>query len=189
MGWTWQESKFRKDNGTIDRNAECDNIINYENDKVKLEVLKSAMKGSVYYAAVKRVDKTNGDSIVFAAVFLTRTDRRSWCDFGYKDMDETCGPCNYDCPKSILELLTETDSQYAKDWRACCWDNINRTKDKSLASVKIGQVIEFSIGNQKIRVRKMAPAYQFKTPWYFREENNTYVKKNHIKNWTLVETA
>lgn len=189
MGWTWQESKFRKDNGTIDRKAECDHIINYENDKVKLEVLKSAMKGSVYYAAVKRVDKTNGDSIVFGAVFLTSTDRRSWCDFGYKDMDETCGPYESECPKSILELLTETDSECAKEWRERCWANVNRPKDKSLASVKIGQVIEFNNGYETIRVRKMAPAYQFKTPWYFREENNTYVKKNHIKNWTLVETA
>lgn len=187
MGWTWQESKFRKDNGTIDRKAECDHIINYENDKVKLEVLKSAMKGSVYYAAVKRFDKANGNSFVFGAVFLTSTDKHSWCDFGYKDMDETCGPYESECPKSILDMLSETDNKYALEWRARCRENLKSRK--SLSSIRIGQVIEFNNGYETIRVRKMAPAYQFKTPWYFREENNTYVKKNHIKNWTLVETA
>lgn len=185
MGWTWQESKFRKDNGTIDRKAECDHIINYDNDNVKIEVLKSAMKGSVYYAAIKRLDKTNGNSIVFGAVFLTSTDRRSWCDFGYKDMDETCGPYESECPKSILDMLSETDNKYALEWRARCRENLKSRK--SLSSIRIGQVIEFNNGYETIRVRKMAPAYQFKTPWYFREENNTYVKKNHIKSWTLVE--
>lgn len=189
MGWTYQAAKFYKENGTIDRKAECDRMMNGENDVRKWEVLKSAMKGSTYYAAVRLTDKTNGASEVIAYVLLTHTAMRDYYNFGYKDMCESCGPFESECPKSILELLTDTDSHYAKEWRERCWANINRPKRNTLASVKIGQVIEFKIGNETIRARKMSPAYQFKTPWYFREDNNTYVKKKNIKDWRLVETA
>lgn len=188
MGWTYQAAKFYKENGSIDRKAECDNMLNWEGDTAKLEVLKSTMKGSTYYAAVKTTVKATGESYVWAAVFLTATDKRSYYDFGYKDMDETVGPCEDDCPKSILELLTPTDSKYANEWRERCWAKHNAPK-KSLSSVKIGEVIEFQYGMNRIRVKKMAPAYQFKTPWFYREDNNTYVKKNHIKDWTLVEAV
>lgn len=187
MGWTYQAAKFYKENGTIDRKAECDGILNYENDARKWEVLKSAMKGGTYYAAVRLTDKTNGTSKVFAAVFLTHTAMRDYYNFGYKDMDETYGPCESECPKGILDMLSETDNKYALEWRARCRENLKSRK--TLSSVRIGQVIEFNNGYETIRVRKMAPAYQFKMPWYFREDNDTYVKKNHIRNWTLVETA
>ena len=163
-------------------------MFNHEGATKKYEVLKSAMKGSVYYAAVKSTVKADGTSSVFAVVCLTSTNKRSWYNFGYKDMDETVNPFYYDCPKSILELLTEPYNDYAREWREICWANINKPKN-TLASVKIGDVIEFNNGFETIRVRKMAPAYQFKTPWFYREDNNTYVKKSRIKDWTLVESA
>lgn len=186
MGWTYQSAKFYKENGSIDRKAECDNMCNWEGKTKKYKVLKSVMKGRVYYAAGEETDKVTGETKVFAWVILTGTDSRSWYNFGHKMMDESVGPFECDCPKSILELLTEPRNDYAREWRERCWANINAPK-KTLASVKIGEVIEF--GPNRIRVRKMAPAYQFKTPWFYREDNNTYVKKNHIKDWTLVETA
>jgi hypothetical protein len=40
--------------------------------------------------------------------------------FGYKDMDESMRPCEIDCPAAILELLTETDSELAKQWWEQC---------------------------------------------------------------------
>lgn len=187
MGWTYQAAKFYKENGSIDRKAECDNMCNWENETKKYEVLKSTMKGRVYYAAGKETDKVTGNTNVFAWVILTGTDNKSWCNFGYKMMDETVGPCECDCPKSILELLTGPHNDYAREWRERCWANLSNKK--SLSSIKIGEVIEFQYGMDRIRVRKMPPAYQFKTPWFYREDNNTYVKKNHIKDWTLVETA
>ena len=40
--------------------------------------------------------------------------------FGYKDMDETMGPVESECPGVILDLLTPTESSYALAWRARC---------------------------------------------------------------------
>ena len=48
---------------------------------------------------------------VFAAVCLVRynpRDREGYI-FGYKDMDETVGPNESDCPEAILDLLTQTE--------------------------------------------------------------------------------
>lgn len=125
MGWTHCFDGIRKPNGEIDRRRECDNLLTWcrkdENGNVisSGEVLKSAMVGSTYYAAVR-----NKDGKVWAAVFLTcgrtRHDGTAW---GYKDMDESMGPCEDKCPVSILDLLSPTDSQRANEWRDRCRKN------------------------------------------------------------------
>lgn len=192
MGWTYQAAKFYDNKGRIDRKAECDAILTYENDNTKLEVLKSAMKGTTYYAAVRNTDKVNGTSYVFAAIFLTATDMRQWHNFGYKDMDETVHPYCHDCPKSILEMLTEPYNDYAKEWREACWQRINARKSKkTLSSVKIGEVIEFEMGGRIYRAQKMAPAYQFSTPWYKSVDSHNYIRKTNISkcDWRVIETV
>jgi hypothetical protein len=45
-------------------------------------------------------------------------------------MDETMGPCESSCPERILKLLTPTDSDYAKEWRARCQKNIDWRKTR-----------------------------------------------------------
>ena len=37
--------------------------------------------------------------------------------WGYKGMDETWGPCYYDCPLSLLDKASPTESAYAQAWR------------------------------------------------------------------------
>lgn len=39
------------------------------------------------------------------------------CCWGYKAMEETCGPSYYSCPLSYLEMVDEPDYEYAKNWR------------------------------------------------------------------------
>jgi len=109
MGWTTKQATRYKNDGSIDRKAELDECV-WGNSH---EVLKSAMVGSTYYAAVKI--KETGE--VFAAVFLTSTDHG---DFSYNYLPETCGPCDAACPVSILDLLTETKSEFAIAWREQC---------------------------------------------------------------------
>ena len=152
MGWTSYhvEPIWKKGKSVIDRKAACDELFNCEasGGVGKYEVLKSAMVGSTYYAAVKRTVFATATepekTIVFAAVCLTRVDSKDHFNFSYKDMDETCGPCEYDCPASILKLLTPTDSDWAKEWREKCWNNIEEKKFISaLNSLPIGTVIRF----------------------------------------------
>ena len=133
MGWTSYHAYPTYKNGKryIDRKAECDKLFTNDNHdsterKIDYEVLKSAMVGRTYYAAVKSTfcaTKTELErSEVFAAVVVTSIDRRYYYNFMYNAMDETMGPCECKCPKSILDLLTPTENECAKDWRRRCYE-------------------------------------------------------------------
>ena len=145
MGWTSYQATYFTKRGTIDRKAECDAYFMEGLNAGHYKVLKSTIRGSVYYAAVNDMVRYvgrdgNGKSVyepiedgnVWAAVFLTSV---KGSEFYYKDMDETCGPCYYDCPKSILGLLSETDSEWANECRKKC---IEESEKPSLASLPIG---------------------------------------------------
>ena len=49
-------------------------------------------------------------------------------DIGYKDMDESMGPYQSECPERILNLLTPTENENALAWRQRCRENIARKK-------------------------------------------------------------
>lgn len=143
MGWTSYRAETQYKNGryVVDRKAECDKIFNDDmvswgdEHKVigKFEVLKSSMVGSTYYAAVKRTKfatETEPElSQVFAAICLTSTNMKDYFNFAYKDMDESCGPYQCDCPKGILDLLSPTENEYANEWRKQCYENLAKKKN------------------------------------------------------------
>ena len=131
MGWTYTQAKFWK-KGKVDRKAECDSLLTWGEQTV----LKSSMVGTTYYAAVKRGDN------VWGAIFLTATDG---FDFGYKDMDETCMPYYFDCPVSILNLLTPTDNEYANKWRNACREKRAKAKETDLSKMPIGTRIRITM--------------------------------------------
>lgn len=140
MGWTSYHASFYK-NGKIDRKAECDSIMNCDmvGNKGRYEVLKSAMVGSTYYAAVKKtIFKTGAKpekESVFGVVMLTSVNNKDYFNFSYKDMDESAGPGYYDCPKGILDVLTPTEYEWAKEWRERCYENIKRKRVQTHSAI------------------------------------------------------
>ena len=157
MGWTSYHATYYK-KGKIDRKAECDAYWTEGLNRGYYNVLKSAMVGSTYYAAIqplkKNVEKNErGENIyedipenereVFAVIFLTSTDIKQYFNFAYKPMDETVGPYQYDCPKGILDLLTPTDNEYAKEWRKKCYEKHEKKKN-SIGKLPIGTKIKFT---------------------------------------------
>lgn len=200
MGWDGYTAFFYK-NGKIDRKAECD--AHYER---YCRVEKSAMRGSVYYAAVTPIREytrisTNPEVYdyvpipkerqeTFAVVCLTRVDSRRR-DFWIKTMSEDMHPYYYDCPESILRLLSPTASADAQEWRRLCREKRAQKRSKpSLSALPIGAVIEFQRGERTIRVCKCAPAYQFKTAWYRVLGGNTYFQKRLIPDdFTVIPAA
>ena len=134
MGWTGYHATHYK-NGKIDRKAECDSYWLDGLNAGHFEVVKSAMVGNTYYGVIKPLLKHNGvdengkdkyESIpeykqeVFAVVFLTSTDSKDYFNFSYKDMSEDMLPYYFDCPIGILNLLSETNSENALEWRRRC---------------------------------------------------------------------
>ena len=118
MGWLYMQSL----GGHSGPRAYLDDQFTYTSDTVRSTVLRSALvRMRTYYAAVEQLSEGRARG-VFAVVCLVRynpRDREGYI-FGYKDMDETMGPCEAECPAAILDLLTPTDNAHATEWRARC---------------------------------------------------------------------
>lgn len=87
-------------------------------------------------------------SVTVAIVFLTRRDR-GYYNFGYKDMDESCGP-NELCGPRFLDSLSplRDDCQgYAKGWRdrvrAAAATKSSTPKIKDGARIKFPEPLKF----------------------------------------------
>ena len=179
MGWTFEHQPTAHGCKGLS-NKERKAVIDSQWNTNKTKVLKSSMVGSTYYGAVQRLD----DNEVFAIIYKTSgPDQNSpYLNFGYKDMDETCGPCNCNCPKGILDLLTPTENETANAWRKRCYNEIE-TKHKSawLKKLPLGSKVVWTDhkGDEHILV-KHAPAYQFKTWFWFDENRHSYIKKSQV---------
>lgn len=80
-----------------------------------VKTLKRCFKGNNMWA----VQETK-DGIVFACLYMLRGNPKVTndpCNWGYKDVDETMGPCDTSFPVSWLELLSPITSEYALEWR------------------------------------------------------------------------
>lgn len=194
MGWTSYHATYYKRNGSIDRKAECDAYFLEGLNRGHFEVLKSAIVGSVYYAAVRNLKRCvgrdeNGGYIyedvtnepVWGAVFLTQTDSKDYFNFSYKDMSEDMGPCECNCPLSILKLLSPTDSEWALEWREKCRKRAEQKKSpNALANLPVGAKIQFPVGGTMATFIKHAPAYQFKRPFWYNVDEGTYIPARKI---------
>ena len=138
MGWTttYKPSYITTREFLVDRFTD-------DGEKHCWKVLDVAIKNRrTAYMAIERTSKQTGQRIVFAVVCLLQYwPKASYENFGFKDMDESMGPCERDCPERILKLLTPTDSKFAQQWREACWENIRRRK--AIRGLKVGDLVEF----------------------------------------------
>lgn len=178
MGWTGYNAWHFKKDGSIDRKAELDyELFRYEGEGGH-KLIKSAVVGSVYYAAVQ-----NRRGHIYGLVVLTQTNRRSedGCNFLYKDMSEDMGPYECDCPPSILKLLSPTDNEYALAWRERCKKKAEQKKSPTaLANLPIGTRIRFNYGGEVRELVKHAPAYQFKRSFWYNPDRHQYMQARRI---------
>ena len=154
MGWLFMP--FTSMGGHKTAKSYLDAQLTYENmledgSRRGLRLLASSCPGNrTYYAAVQEMaDGVPGT--VLAIVCLVRWNPRSHDghQFGYKDMTETMGPCEADCPAAILDLLSPTDNQYALDWRARCRASLER-RARKLADgdrIRLPEPMTFTDGN------------------------------------------
>lgn len=185
MGWTSYRAIHYK-NGTVDRKAECDSYFDYmKNSCYRLK--KSALVGSTYYAAVAVVKDYDNDlqeipedqQRVIGIVILTSVDMKDDYNFSYKLVSEDMGPVQYDCPESILKLLSPAESNTILQWRSKCHKHTEARK--TLNRLSVGSVIEFIDRNGATkRYTKSAPAFQFKRNFWYNPEKNCYIPVHYI---------
>lgn len=137
MGWTSYHATYYK-NGEVDRKAECDAFFLEGLNRGHYKIEKSAMVGRTYYAAVRQLEKSDGNGSyepipeeeqeVFGMVILTSIKMSDYFNFFYKEISEDMGPIERDCPLSVLDKLTPTDSDWANAWRDACRKNHEERK-------------------------------------------------------------
>jgi hypothetical protein len=156
MGWLYMQStgSFKGPKQYLD------NQFTYErpDSAMTSKVLKSALcEMRTYYAAVEHV--IDGKREVFAVVCLVNYNKRAKDGyvFGYKDMDETMGPCERNCPASILDMLTPTEAPYAIAWRASCRKRIEKVQPIVGDVIVFEAPVLFSNGKSHARFELVQP--------------------------------
>lgn len=82
-------------------------------EELAARVLDAALDGDVVYAAVQSGD---GHDVRGLVLILKQEGAR----LHVKPISEDMGPVDDRCPARILDLLTETSSELARDWRNRC---------------------------------------------------------------------
>ena len=131
MGWTYTNKRSYE---TVDEFFERELLGGH---------LKPVGKGALihfheYYRAVLN-EKTNK---IFCLVCLVDLKGDRDFNFGYKDMEDSCGPTVYNCPKRILDVLSKTDHEWANEWREKCRQRLE--KRSSSNKIKEGTIIRFN---------------------------------------------
>lgn len=163
MGWITKHVEPDLSTRKVNAKKECDNLFLTGEATGVYSVKKSAMVGKTYYAAIELKRFNNAtkrweERETFAAVILTDVDNKSVYNFGYKMMDETVGPCDDNCPESILKLLSPTEDEYALDWRKRCMENAEKKKRRDkLGKLPVGTHIRFQI-NGRVFIAQKYPA-------------------------------
>jgi hypothetical protein len=124
MGWTWFGKEYCKLNkrGNIDRKATMTHELESYGD---VRVVRAQMVSSTYYAVIKR--KRDGEHMLVVCLTQVNNNWRNPENFGYKDMDDSMGPYERDCPKAILDLADELcppTNEWARKWREDCRENL-----------------------------------------------------------------
>ena len=149
MGWTYRT----KDDGQSVADV-LDELCTFESGGYRSRLLDCAVVSLfTAYAAVERITIATGEKEVYALVCLLDHVPGERHNFGYKDMDETMGPYEDQCPERILKLLTPTENPCALRWRKKCWERIERRKKyaplKSGNYLVLDRPIEFADGQKR----------------------------------------
>lgn len=118
MGWTYFKAPAGKRSVDILRE-----------ELSSLTWLDAQQVGRTIYAAVTH------PKVVGAFALVVLIDRRGG-QFGYKDIDESMGPYESECPARILNKLTADANEYAREWRKRCWKHANAQRETEAAAAQ-----------------------------------------------------
>jgi hypothetical protein len=162
-----------------------DDQLTFDSTERSHRVLRSAfVQMRRYYAAVERVEKASGQRSVVAVICLVHYNPRSKDGhvFGYKDMDETMGPCELDCPAAILDLLTPTDSTWANEWRQSCRARWAKPKPRAGQTLVLASPLKFSDGETLTRFRLVEIVRRNRKRLVYRGENGGYYRLPNLRD-------
>jgi len=134
-------------------------ICTFETDTRSARTIKTSLVAKVWYVAVEVTMKEGAPlpddyqvddqgRFVFAATFQTRRDRDGWA---YRAIEEGAGPATALAPRSLIEMLSPTQSKWANSWRSRCLTNAAR-RARRLSDgdiIELAEPLEFSDGRKR----------------------------------------
>lgn len=103
-----------------------------EDGKTVFRTLRHCCKGNVLYALHESGPVQ--DTRKWIGVAIMQKSEGSW---GYKNMDESMGPCYYNCPVSYLDAADEPVNEYAANWRR---EVRRQAAERSRKKPKVGEI-------------------------------------------------
>lgn len=172
MGWT----SYYVGSG-CDRKAECMKYLaGYKKDgKPTVNVLKTVMKGSTFYALLETVEKKEQ----WVLCLLTSISKG---EFYYKDIQ--CNPYESGVPMSILKAFKPSNDK-DKEWLEKCL-KAEADKKKIVSDFKIGDIVKCTNGNYSIEWYGGKKIKENET-FYVRVETKNPFAKRKTKMYRLVE--
>jgi len=133
VGWTFTH----REKGISNKEWFQENVVGNSNEVLDMATVGGAFKGIAYSAC--RVKETGE---VFAVVFLTQWVPNDYYNFGYKDIEESMGPAEDNCPKRIFDLLEplpedRADPTVEGNWAAQWRERVAANLAKKAAEPKI----------------------------------------------------
>ena len=74
----------------------------------------AVFKNVIEYAETETSPVTETKEHTYIVLFMVRGGRGNW---GYKDVTESMGPLSYSCPLKFLDMVPQSESEYAAGWR------------------------------------------------------------------------
>lgn len=135
MGWLigWSSRKGLIQHLTKDNSGRCYNEHvhpkgmdpdDFDRYRYESKTLKSCYRGGIRAGslwAVKEYTEFKDDVLIkqdkYIILFMLRYYGEKHGGWGYKDVEESCGPIYYSCPVSYFELVPEPPNEWAREWR------------------------------------------------------------------------
>ena len=114
------------------------------------KTVKRAAVGNDLWAVIEHAHP-DGKTERFIVLFKLAKSGDGW---GYKDIEESMGPYEHDCPISFFDLapLADDDKSYARDWR----ERVRQAHARRNQKLTVGQTVKLTNG-QTVRISKLKP--------------------------------
>jgi len=120
MGWTFPIGHTRKQ--VIDELTKDDQEPLAGGGRRLFRCLARTFKGSpwagVLYAVLESETQAPDKAPESKRFILVAMIRRAGGEWGYKDMDESCGPYHHGCPLKYLDMVPPPGDEFSNAWRA-----------------------------------------------------------------------
>ena len=80
------------------------------------KVIRHCCVGNNLWTLNQRVDE-NGITYRWIILFKLQKHGKNYPYWGYKSIEETCGPVDITCPLSYIDACTEPYNEYSRNWR------------------------------------------------------------------------